>query len=293
MNIERKFIDLADFKQSEAGAGGFGGYASVFGDLDSVGDIVLPGAYAETASAFITEGWLAADHTWGVKDDLGVITQAFEDGHGLKVEAEFHPTADAQEVREKIINRLSKGKSVKLSIGYVPLDAEIVSGKEAAKYLRDQSPANIKAVEAVPQVRLLKKIKLFEVSLVSVPALHSASVATAKALASETDSESEGPHAGLTFKEHSETALAAMKEFITRATSLTELRLKEGRVLSTANRQRLSQMLESLESLKTEIAGLLETTEPKAEDQKADPATIAKLLAEIEFQNFTAQQAQN
>ena len=292
MNIERKFIDLAEFKQTDTGSGGFGGYASVFGDLDSVGDIVLAGAYAEAASAFISEGWLAADHTWGVKDDLGIITQAFEDGHGLKVEAEFHPTADAQAVREKILNRLGKGKSVKLSIGYIPLDAEIVSGKEAAKYLRDQSPANVQAVEAVLKVRLLKKIKLFEVSLVSVPALASAAVTGAKAQTTENDTESGEPHAGLTFADESSKALAAVQGFTTRAKSLTELRVKEGRTLSAANRQRLSAMLESLQSLNDEIADLLSATEPKTEAEKAaDPAEIAKLLAEIEYQKYQAQQA--
>lgn len=287
MQIEKKYLDLAEFKQSDEGNGGFTGYASIFGDIDSVDDIVLKGAYLETLDSFKQDGWIAADHSWGVKDDLGIVIDASEDETGLRLTAEFHPTADAQEVRQKIKNRLAKGKSVKLSIGYVPTDFEYISGKDAVIYLRNQSPELVAQVESKSRVRLLKSIKLFEVSLVSVPALHSASVAAAKALASETESE---PHAGLTFSHHSDAVLAAVDEFTKRATSLFQLRVKEGRTLSTSNRDRLKTLHQRLNELMSDLDGLLAETEPKPkESEKASPADLAKLLAEIELTKLQQQ----
>lgn len=287
MNLERKYISLADFKQSEDGNGGFTGYASTFGELDSVDDIVISGAYLETLSNFLRDGWIAADHTWGVKDDLGIVASASEDDNGLLITAEFHPTPDAQAVREKIKNRLSKGKSVKLSIGYIPTDFEYVSGKDAVIYLRNQSSELVAQVEAKSRVRLLKSIKLFEVSLVSVPALHSASVAAAKALAEETFNSE--PHAGLTFKEHSESVLATVAEFISRATSLNQLRVKEGRTLSAVNRDRLKTLHQRISELMTDLDALLTETEPKQVHQNAPPSELARLLAEFEHTKLNLQ----
>lgn len=292
MHIERKFVSLSDFKTIDDGNGGIAGYASRFNEIDSVDDIVLAGAYTDTLADFIHAGWLAPDHSWGVADDLGIITSAQEDDIGLFFTAEFHPTADAQQVRQKILNRLAKGKSVRLSIGYQIIEAEMVTGKAAIAHLRGgYTPEQIKSIEAKPQIRLLKRIKLYEVSLVSVPALASAAVTGAKALQDDTQDETM-PLAGMTFSQHSEQALAAAREFVNRAKALHDLRAKEGRVLSTANRNRLSTMRSALDALRTEIDELLTATQPTEETEKrASVDDVARLLAEIELSRF--QQIQN
>src|SRR5687767_5359740 len=107
-NTERKFTALKEFSSLDEGPGGFEGYGNDTGVLDSYDDIVLPGAYANLQE-FIQRGWTAPDHAWGVKDEIGIITDAREDERGLFFRSEFHPTADAQAVRAKAKNRLAKG----------------------------------------------------------------------------------------------------------------------------------------------------------------------------------------
>jgi HK97 family phage prohead protease len=168
-NIERKFTDLTEFKSLESDAGGFEGYGNDTGVLDSYDDIVLPGAYANLTE-FIKHGWTAPDHEWGIKDEIGFITDAREDDRGLFFRSEFHPTPDAQAVRVKAKNRLDNGKFVALSIGYEVLEHRFVSGHEAISYVKNPTPEIIEHLKRTPRVRLLIKIKLYEVSIVSVGA---------------------------------------------------------------------------------------------------------------------------
>src|SRR5688500_20293766 len=119
MTVEHKYIDLAQMKAITDGAGGFEGYASVFGELDDVGDIILPGAYADTIPTFLEQGFTAQSHDWNVAGGvIGFPTEAREDGEGLFIRNAFHSTPDAQAVRTKVLERKAAGKRVSLSIGY-------------------------------------------------------------------------------------------------------------------------------------------------------------------------------
>lgn len=181
MNIERKIIDLKSLTALPDGNGGFEGYANNFGSLDAYDDITLPGCFAECLSHFMDCGWSAPDHSWGVKNEIGIIAEAKEDKTGLFVSVEFHPTADAQMMRQKIAHRLEKGKSVKLSIGYSTLESEIVSGASALSLLKNP---DVKTIDYLKQtgtyVRLLKKVKLYEVSPVSIGAEPTAAITAVK-----------------------------------------------------------------------------------------------------------------
>jgi 2'-5' RNA ligase len=178
---ERKSINLAQFKSLEGADGGFEGIANHTGVLDSYDDITLAGCFAQL-SDFVRQGWAAPDHEWGVKDEIGVIEDARETDEGLFVRVEFHPTADAQAVREKAKNRLAKGKSVRLSIGYEVLEggARYVTGHEALEYVKNPTPEIIARLQKTHRVRLLTKIKVYEVSIVSVGAEPTASVTAVK-----------------------------------------------------------------------------------------------------------------
>jgi HK97 family phage prohead protease len=81
---------------------------------------------------------------------------------------------------------------------------------------------------------------------------------------------------GLTYAEHAEQALAACKAFMERSQSLANLRAKEGRVLSTANRERLATLLDALSSVAKDIKELLDSTAP----EPAKSARAQQLYAE-------------
>jgi HK97 family phage prohead protease len=180
---EHWVVTRSDFKAGDDGNGYFEGYANDFGILDEYDDIVLAGAYADTLEEFKQAGWSTTDHTWGVKDEIGLISDAYEDSRGLFFRSEYHPSLDAQQIRLKVNNRLSKGKAVRLSIGYIALKYRYVSGKEAIQYLTPEQQADeavLARLKRTPRVRLIEKIRLFEVSLVSVPAEPQAAVTAAK-----------------------------------------------------------------------------------------------------------------
>lgn len=170
---EKKFIELTKFKSLENETGGFSGYGNNFGVLDSWDDITLPGCFADAVKEFEETGFGGADHAWGISSEIGIVHKAFEDAVGLFVEVGYHPTADAQLVREKVNHRLANGKKCCLSIGYRVLKDgyEYVVGEEAAPFLKNPSQEVLDYLkERQPLVRLLKKVKLYEVSVVSVGA---------------------------------------------------------------------------------------------------------------------------
>ncbi|MDR7534653.1 MAG: HK97 family phage prohead protease [Armatimonadota bacterium] len=61
-------------------------------------------------------------------------------------------------------------------------------------------------------------------------------------------------------------SLADARQFVGRLRSLADLRAKEGRVLSQANRERLSRLLQTLQEVEADIARLLAETDPARED---------------------------
>lgn len=125
--------------------GTFEGYGSVFGNVDSYGEKVMPGAFVESLARHKREGsnvlmlWQHnADEPIGVWEDLA------EDAKGLWGKGRF--LLDIQKARE--VYTLAKHKAIGgLSIGY-------------------------REVETEPDgnTRLLKKLELYEISPVSFPA---------------------------------------------------------------------------------------------------------------------------
>ncbi len=111
------------------------------------------------------------------------------------------------------------------------------------------------------KVRLLKKITPFEIS----PVLLGAGVDTAT-LAIKNEK--------TTYADQAEMALAAVTDLAIRTKSLADLRRKEGRVLSEANRGRMKKLLEMLSGVASDLKELLDATEPVDKEKLAQAVMI-------------------
>lgn len=96
-------------------------------------------------------------------------------------------------------------------------------------------------------VRVIKRVELFEVSPVLVGAGRGTHTLSLKSMS---------------FVEESEAALAAVESLVARSRSLADLRLKEGRTLSTANRERLKAIADAMAGASGDLTAILKETEP-------------------------------
>lgn len=136
-------------------AGVFEGYASVFGVIDTGGDIVLPGAFARSLRK---RGAGGVKMLWQHKTDepIGVWTSVEEDARGLKVAGRLDlSVARAREA----LSLMRSGAVDGLSIGFRALRAATDKSRGA---------------------RRLLEIDLWEISLVTFPMLPQARVAYVK-----------------------------------------------------------------------------------------------------------------
>lgn len=241
---EHKVLEATNLKFVMEGPGSFSGYASTFSNFDRVGERVVKGAFVPHIEAFLKDGFIAAGHDW--KTAIATPRVAREDDIGLYIEADFHSTQAAQEVRAIMQERLARQKSVKLSIGYEVL-----------------------ASEDTEEGRLLKELKLFEVSVVTVPA---------NPLAIVTDAKSSREQLG--FNDHAEALVAANKAFAERVRERIEYREKEGRVLSASNMTTMRSWQDSLTGIAGGIGELLEVATPKRDAEKSK-AEVERLRLEV------------
>lgn len=140
VKTEYKTISFkADDYDEEQGI--FSGYGAVFGNVDSGGDIIEPGAFTKT----IAEGWervkILALHndSWL---PIGKPIELREDSNGLYIKAKVSDTSMGRDI--KVL--LKDGVLNELSIGYDPV---------AFDYDKDTG------------IRHLREIKLWEVSVVT------------------------------------------------------------------------------------------------------------------------------
>lgn len=146
--------------------GQFTALASVFNNVDSVGDVVMPGAFADDLKEWEASG-NPIPVLWGHQMqnpnmNIGAVLEAKETGVGLQIKAELdiENNPDAMQVY-----RLLKGKRVsKMSFAY-----DIEDGAPAERDGRS--------------VYELRRLKLHEVSVVQIPANPAASIQEVKAAA--------------------------------------------------------------------------------------------------------------
>lgn len=169
--------------------GEFLGYASVFGNKDLVGDVVMKGAFANTLSAWERKGTpipLLWGHNTADPDfNLGYVT-ASEDDRGLKV----HGFLDMESPKSAQTYRLLKsGRVNQMSISYSILDGAYVlpEGQSAS------------AKDAYFELR---ELDLYEVSIVPIGANQETEITAVKSVIGALQSK-----AGRTLSTKNESAL--------------------------------------------------------------------------------------
>lgn len=160
----RDYLDMPFKIKAVSEDGLFSGYGSVFGVVDSYKEVVAPGAFAESLASRMPS--LLWQHRSG--EPIGVYSAVKEDSVGLHVEGKLAlKTARGAEAYEL----LKMGAVSGLSIGFIS---------------REDS------YDKVSGIRTLKKLDLWEVSLVTFPANDAARVSGVKsidAIASLSDAE--------------------------------------------------------------------------------------------------------
>lgn len=126
------------------------GYAATFGNKDGVGDIIMPGAFKDALAGGQVPKMLKQHDTHCV---IGKWSEIREDSKGLYVRGELANTSDGNDMYELV----KMGAIDSLSIGYVVTDAE---------YDDD--------------IRIIRKMNLWEVSFVTFPANEQARITGVK-----------------------------------------------------------------------------------------------------------------
>lgn len=139
-------------------------YASTFDRLpDSYGDVVARGAFAKTLADWQASGnpipLLFGHRTDDPRMNIGAVIEAEEDERGLKIRARFDEENEIAQYTRKLVK---EGRLTKLSFAYDTLDS-------APVVLEDGTRANE-----------LRELKLYEVSLVPIPANELTEVIEAK-----------------------------------------------------------------------------------------------------------------
>ena len=156
--MEKKTAPLLEIKALKD-SGEFEGYGSTFGgEPDAYGDVIAPGAYADSLAAHTAKGTMPKlfwQHN--PSEPIGKWLGAAEDGHGLLLKGKLN--MDVQRGREAY-SLLKAGDIDGLSIGY---------------RIKEYS------VDTDSGVWTLEKLDLIEVSVVSVGANENAVVSSVKA----------------------------------------------------------------------------------------------------------------
>ena len=150
-----KTKDFALHVKDVSEEGTFEGYGSIFNNVDSYGEKVAPGAFGESLARHQREGTKPL-MLWQHNSDepIGVWENLAEDGKGLKGTGRFV----LETARGREAHALLKAGAIRgLSIGYRELEAEPDGNN-----------------------RILKKLDLMEISVVSFPANRRANVTAVK-----------------------------------------------------------------------------------------------------------------
>ncbi len=152
--MKNRVLDFnADIKTLGEGTGEFEGYGSVFSVVDSYREVVDKGAFV---SSLKERGMPALLWQHNAKEPIGIYTECYEDEKGLYVKGQLN--LDTQLGREAYA-LLKQGALKGLSIGFTTEE--------------DYTDSKTKATH-------LKKVKLYEVSLVTFPANEAANVEAVK-----------------------------------------------------------------------------------------------------------------
>ena len=147
----------------DAGKGRFTGYASVFGNKDSSGDVIVKGAFAESLKSYGKDGaGIPCYWSHQMSDpmmNIGHTVSAHEDEHGLKVDVQLDLDNPNGAYTHKLIK---EGRVNQMSFAFDVEDYAFAESEELGDYLE------------------LRKLKIHEVSVVQVGANQSTELLAVK-----------------------------------------------------------------------------------------------------------------
>lgn len=289
MEIERKFIDLKDLTVSETGPGTIEGYRAVFGEIDEGGDLIVSGFFKDSLVEYLEAGFTTHSHDWDFDKTVGYPLEAREDDHGLFVKSEFHTTPDAQDVRQKALERKKAGKRVGFSFGYSINDKSYIEAKDYKEQLPlyvkpERLQVNLAKAQNFDRIRILKKGEIIEDAIVTAPMNKLAAATGVKtspqlfepqldALIEAHGKEKiidylKGDSVSGSF-ESFDAVVSAVEKHTANMQRNHDNRVKEGRVLSGTNRAKVIAARDALNDLLT-------ASEPKAppEEEKVDVVAL-------------------
>lgn len=152
--VRTKHITVGIKADDDASAEGrFTGYASVFGNKDSYGDVVVKGAFAESLKSYGENGaGIPCYWSHQMSDpmmNIGQTVKAVEDEHGLFVEVKLDMDNPNAAYTHKLIK---EGRVNQMSFAFDVEDYAFAESEEHGEYLE------------------LRKMKIHEVSVVQVGA---------------------------------------------------------------------------------------------------------------------------
>ncbi len=226
---ERKSFTGVELKADKPGH--FTAIISTLNVVDKQGDVTLAGAAPNGKTVLIS----AYQHgSWANgKDALpigkGVIR---EEGDKIFIDGEFNLKSETGREHYETVKFAPELQEWSYGLKVTAVDEESSWNDNPKVY------------------RVIKSMEIYEAS----PVLLGAGVNTAC-----TSIKSEGTK---TFNEETETVLAAAADWLARTKSLADLRKEEGRKLSQPNRERISELLKSIDELSAEVKSLLAPPAP-------------------------------
>jgi HK97 family phage prohead protease len=197
----------------------FMGYASTFGNVDEVGDIIEQGAFKKSIKERGPSGSNQIKVLWQHAEPLGIPVKMHEDENGLYVEGKVSKTRLGDEALEL----MKDGVVDKMSIGF-----SIPKGKMH--------------YDDMTGVRRIKEVKLFEFSPVTFPANEQASITGMKSLEGKLALLQDGV-------ELSEEELAELKALYNRLDALLKSEPQESTQATSEPQADPEELLQSFKSL--------------------------------------------
>jgi phage head maturation protease len=247
--MERKTFRGINLKAEKEGT--FTARIATLNVIDKDGDVTIPGAFPEgkeiLLSAYQHGSWMG-----GLPVGKGMI---HEDGDDVIVDGEFN--LKTQTGREHYETAKFAPHLQEWSYGFEVKSADTDSEWEGEKVNR-----------------ILKTLDVFEASQVLLGAGIDTGILAIK-------------NEKQTYADHADIVLAAVSDLIDRTKSLADLRRKEGRVLSSANRDRMKKLLSSLSEVATDLKQLLDATEP--DNGKSQLVMLSAIKEKIHYMEAISQ----
>jgi|TARA_R100001163_G_C5065754_1_gene203789 HK97 family phage prohead protease len=235
---------------------------SVFNEMDSDGDVVMPNSiksgYGDNGVAMV---WA---HDWKNPIGRGVIEQ---DGDKATFKGQF--IMDTQAGKDAFNTVKAMGDLQQWSFGYEVLDYE------TGTYQKDS--------ETPVDARYLKELNVWEVSPVLVGANQNTFTVGVKENKEDVEEKSEVTEkelSGLTLDEQSDDLLIKLSELLSRFKELTALRLGKEKELSTNSATLIEEVQDALQEAFQDLDTLLNVASP--EEMREEELDDTTLLLETE-----------